>query len=117
MSKVQRLLCPAVGMLLVAGCSERTAMTAAPFAVPVKPLDEAASAQRRQALRKEVLRNPRHGAVEVVEAKLATQELAQDERRPAFGEDLRAHRDGTELAIEGHGATIGASRAGGTFTI
>lgn len=33
MSKVQRMLCPAVAVLLIAGCSDRNAPTSAPFAV------------------------------------------------------------------------------------
>ena len=79
-----------------------------PFAVAVELLDERTSAQRVQTLSEEVFRNPRHAAVDVVEAKLATQKLAQDERRPAFGEDLCTHRDGTELAVEGHGPKMGS---------
>jgi hypothetical protein len=46
--------------------------------------------------------------VDVIEPKLAMQKLAQDERRPALGEDLRAHRDWAELAVERHGTNLPA---------
>jgi len=83
-----------------------------PFAVAAKLFDNPAAAQRLETLGEQVLRNPRHAAVDVVEAKLAVQQLAQDEWRPALGEDLCAHGDGTELPIEAHGGSNLRSLAG-----
>ena len=88
-----------------------------PFAVVVKLFDDSAAAQRLQTLGEEVFRNPRNSAVDVVETELAVQQLAQNERCPALREDLRAHRDGTELSVEGHGPKVRAVFAGRKFRL
>src|SRR5258708_32013555 len=52
----------------------------------------------------------RRGAVQpfqdLVEVVAVAHELAHDQRRPAFGEDLRRARDGAELSISIHGAIM-----------
>ena len=49
-------------------------------------------------------------AVDLVEAAAADHELAQDERGPPVAEELGANRDGTVLAIRGHGAILSRAR-------
>ena len=95
----------------------RQAIGVLPCAVAVELLDEPTSAQRLEALSEEVFRHPWTAPMDVVEAKLAMQALAEDERRPAFGEDLGAHRDRTELTVEGHGAKVPSALSGRKFRL
>ena len=57
----------------------------------LEPLDEQRPGDARQA------------TGDVVEPRAAEDQLAQDQRRPAIGHDLGAHRDGTELSVARHG--------------
>ena len=70
-------------------------------------LDDPAPLQRVQALGEEIPRPPRNAMLDVAEPSPAHEQLAQDERRPAFGEDLGAERDGTELSVVAHGGKDG----------
>jgi hypothetical protein len=66
------------------------------------PLDDACAFERRQAVREEAAGDPRHSPEELVEVSGAAEELADDERRPALGEELCSSRDRAELAISRH---------------
>src|SRR5207302_10423708 len=66
------------------------------------PLDDAGARERGEALGQEVARDPRKSDLKLAETLAAVQQLAQDERRPALGEDLRATRDRAELAVVRH---------------
>ena len=59
-----------------------------------------------QALHEQRARDARQAVLQVVEPVAAEQQLAQDQQRPAFGEDLRRLRHRAELAVLGHGPTL-----------
>ena len=62
-------------------------------------LDHASLLQLLEALGQQGRRHPRHAPAQIVEARAAAQQLAQDQRRPARADDLRRHRDGAKLAV------------------
>src|SRR2546428_13301625 len=62
----------------------------------------AGARERGEALGEEVARDPRKSELKLAETMAAVQQLSQDERRPALGEDLRAPRHRAELAIFRH---------------
>ena len=63
----------------------------------------------------QILRDPGNAAVEIAEAPWPVQQLAEDERRPALGEDLGTQGNGAELSIAGHVPKLDSSRAPGKF--
>ena len=68
-------------------------------------LDDPASLQGVQALRQEIPGNPWDATVDVGESPAAHEQLAQNERGPALGEDLGAECHGTKLSVGGHALT------------
>jgi FAD/FMN-containing dehydrogenase len=65
-------------------------------------LDDAHALERGQPVGEEAAGDPRQTAPQLVEVSRSAEELADDERRPALGEDLGAPRDGTELPVSSH---------------
>src|SRR5438094_2536241 len=66
-------------------------------------LDDAGILQLAQALAEQRAGDQRHPAPDLVEPVGAREQLAQDQRRPPLGEDLRGDGDRAELAIAFHG--------------
>jgi hypothetical protein len=56
-----------------------------------------------EALREEIPGDPWDATVDIRESSAAAEQLAQNERRPALGEDLSTEGHGTKLTVSGHG--------------
>src|SRR6267142_2109041 len=76
-------------------------------------LDDAGVLQLSQPLPEQRAGDQRHAAADLVEPVGAREELAQDQRSPALGEDLGRDGDRAELAIAFHGLTLGSRRGPG----
>src|SRR5439155_23267549 len=80
----------------------RQVIAVAPTAVHRSPLDHTRARERGEPLGQEVARDPRKSELDLAEAMAAVQKLAQDERRPALGEDLSPTRYRAELRVMRH---------------
>lgn len=76
-------------------------------------LDDAAALEGVQALGEKIPRDPWNAAVDVGESSPAHEQLAQNERGPALGEDLGAECHGTELSVGGHDSNVDGVLEGG----
>src|SRR5207237_10302366 len=65
-------------------------------------LDDTRARERGESLGQEIARDPRKSELDLAEAMAAVQKLAQDERRPALGEDLSPTRYRAELRVMRH---------------
>ena len=70
------------------------------------PLDDPRSFQSPESLGEQGARDAGQAAVELVEVTDARQELPNDQRGPAVGQDLRGASDGTVLAVQIHGGHL-----------
>jgi hypothetical protein len=69
-------------------------------------LEQPGALKGRQPLGQQGPGDPRQPSMQVVEAMAAGEQLAEDERCPSLGEDLRAERDRAELSVGGVHAVI-----------
>ena len=74
-----------------------------------KLLDDPASLQRLQSLREEIPGHSRDATLDVTESPAANEQLAQNEWRPALGEDLGPQGNGAKLTIVSHDAKVGSA--------
>jgi hypothetical protein len=73
-------------------------------------LDDALPLQKLKTLREQRGRHQRHATPQIVEARAATDQLAQNQGGPALREDLRRLGDRAELSIAAHAAIIPAKK-------
>src|SRR5205823_5433760 len=92
------------GPQLLAGL-RRVVIRAAP-ADTLPALDHPGLLEKRQPLDEQVPRDPGQAELKLTEAVTPEQDLAEDERRPALGEDLRTQSDRAELTVPLHCAEL-----------
>ena len=92
---------------------KRQAVVVPVFTIGLDLLDDSAASQRLQPLGEQIPGDPGNTAMEIAEGTGSEQQLAQNERRPSFGEDLGTERDGTELSVGRHGSKVRSAPMGG----
>jgi hypothetical protein len=92
------------GLKLAAGIGQMILEAAAGRALPA--LDHPFLLQELQALREQRRRHQRHAEAQIIETRAATDQLAQNQRRPTLRKDLRRLGDRAELAIAAHATII-----------